>query len=168
MYSVQVNKKEFNIEFDNKSNKKGKIDEDNFDLDLIEIKENSYHVLFDDKSYNVEVSNINEVAKEVIVTVNNMKHKVRVKNEFDNMLKKLGFQNVDNLKVKNLKAPMPGLVVEILVSEGDNIKKGENIVVLEAMKMENNLKATDNVKIKKVITEKGKSVEKNDILITFE
>ncbi len=168
MYSVQVNKKEFNIEFDNKSNKKGKIDEDNFDLDLIEIKENSYHVLFDDKSYNVEVSNINEVAKEVIVTVNNMKHKVRVKNEFDNMLKKLGFQNVDNLKVKNLKAPMPGLVVEILVNEGDNIKKGENIVVLEAMKMENNLKATDNVKIKKVITEKGKSVEKNDILITFE
>lgn len=168
MYSVQVNKKEFNIEFDNKSNKKGKIDEDNFDLDLIEIKENSYHVLFDEKSYNVEVSNINEVAKEVIVTVNNMKHKVRVKNEFDNMLKKLGFQNVDNLKVKNLKAPMPGLVVEILVNEGDNIKKGENIVVLEAMKMENNLKATDNVKIKKVITEKGKSVEKNDILITFE
>ena len=168
MYSVEINKKTYNVEFAGQSGNKGKINNNDFELDLIETKENSYHVLFNNKSYNISVAEINNDTKELTVIVNNIKHKISVKNELDNLLNKLGLNNVKNSKIKDLKAPMPGLVVEIPVNEGEEIKKGENLIVLEAMKMENNLKASDDVKIKKILVVNGKSVEKNDVLIIFE
>lgn len=63
---------------------------------------------------------------------------------------------------------MPGLVIDVLVKEGDTVQKGEPLIILEAMKMENILKAATEVKIKKVLVEKGKAVEKNTTLIEFE
>ena len=68
-------------------------------------------------------------------------------------------------KVNDLKAPMPGLVLDILVSEGQTIQKGDNLLVLEAMKMENNLKATNDAVVKKIKVSKGDKVEKNTVLI---
>jgi len=70
--------------------------------------------------------------------------------------------------VNDLKAPMPGLVLDVLVKEGQQIKKGENLLVLEAMKMENNLKALSDAVVKKVNVGKGARVEKNEILIELE
>lgn len=168
MYSVEINKKEYNIRFDKKSKNKGKINDKNFALDLIEIGKNNYHVLYNNKSYNINASDINFETKELMITVNNIKHKIRVRTELDNLLKKLGLHDAENLKDKDLKAPMPGLIVEVLVNKGDKINKGENLIILEAMKMENNLKANDDVIIKKVVAKKGKAVEKNDVLIIFE
>jgi biotin carboxyl carrier protein len=71
-------------------------------------------------------------------------------------------------KVNELKAPMPGLVLDVRVKVGDVIKKGEPLVVLEAMKMENVLKSIADVTIKKIAIEKGNAVEKNQVLIFFE
>ncbi|HNH66215.1 MAG TPA: biotin/lipoyl-binding protein, partial [Bacteroidia bacterium] len=68
-------------------------------------------------------------------------------------------------KVNDLKAPMPGLVLDILVSEGQTIQKGDSLLVLEAMKMENNLKAINDAVVKKINVSKGDKVEKNTVLI---
>ena len=70
-------------------------------------------------------------------------------------------------KAADLKAPMPGLVVEVSVSEGQEIKKGDKLVVLEAMKMENILKSPADGVVKKVNVKKGNTVEKNEVLILF-
>jgi len=60
---------------------------------------------------------------------------------------------------------MPGLVLDILVSEGQAIQKGDSLLILEAMKMENNLKATNDAVVKKIKVLKGDKVEKNTVLI---
>ena len=60
---------------------------------------------------------------------------------------------------------MPGLVVDIPVSEGQAVKKGETLLILEAMKMENALKATADVTIGRIAVKKGMAVEKNEMLI---
>ena len=70
-------------------------------------------------------------------------------------------------KASDLKAPMPGLVVDVTVSPGDQVKKGDKLLVLEAMKMENILKAPADATVKGVNISKGKTVEKNEVLIQF-
>jgi biotin carboxyl carrier protein len=93
---------------------------------------------------------------------------VKVKDRFDLLLQSMGMDALATKKVNELKAPMPGLVLDVRVKVGDVIKKGEPLVVLEAMKMENVLKSVADVTIKKIAIEKGNAVEKNQVLIFFE
>ena len=67
-----------------------------------------------------------------------------------------------------LKAPMPGLVIQIAVAAGDNVVAGQGLVVLEAMKMENELKATASGVVKSVRVEVGQAVEKGVVLVELE
>jgi len=76
--------------------------------------------------------------------------------------------NVGVAKVSKLTAPMPGKVLDVLVSVGQEVLKGDGLVILEAMKMENVLKADDAGVIKSVNVSIGQAVEKNNILIEFE
>jgi biotin carboxyl carrier protein len=70
-------------------------------------------------------------------------------------------------KILQIKAPMPGLVLSVLVTEGDEVKKGDNLLVLEAMKMENMIKSPTDGIIKKIEIKQGNKVEKNELLISF-
>ena len=63
---------------------------------------------------------------------------------------------------------MPGLVLEVLVKPGQTVKKGDKILVLEAMKMENIIKSPGEGIVKECLAEVGATVEKNQILINFE
>ena len=79
----------------------------------------------------------------------------------------LGMDNVASSKVNQIKAPMPGMVLNVLVNEGTEVKKGDVLLVLEAMKMENMLKSPTDGVIKKIAVQKGNAVEKNQLLIQF-
>jgi biotin carboxyl carrier protein len=67
-----------------------------------------------------------------------------------------------------LKAPMPGLVVRILAEPGQGVTRGAGVVVLEAMKMENELKAPADARVKAVRVRPGEPVEKGQVLVEFE
>jgi biotin carboxyl carrier protein len=82
-------------------------------------------------------------------------------------LHNLGLDNIAAKKINDIKAPMPGMVLNILVGEGQQVKKGDSLLVLEAMKMENVLKSPTDGMIKKVVAIKGTAVEKNQLLIQF-
>jgi propionyl-CoA carboxylase alpha chain len=69
---------------------------------------------------------------------------------------------------KFLLSPMPGLLVKLAVSEGDEIKAGEELAVVEAMKMENSLRATDDVIILKVLADQGDSLMVDQPILEFE
>ena len=69
---------------------------------------------------------------------------------------------------KFLLSPMPGLLVRLAVSEGDEVKTGEELAAVEAMKMENSLRATDNVKIAKILVSEGDSLEVDQPILEFE
>ncbi len=166
MLKVKVNnKKEHVIEFANETS--GTIDGKAFDWDLIQQKEGSYHIIKNHKSYTVEVIKADVAEKTFLINVNGNKYQLNVKDKFDELLKSLGFDDLNAKKVNEIKAPMPGLVLDIRVAEGDAVKKGDAILVLEAMKMENILKSPTDGIVKKINVKKGVAVEKNQVLINF-
>ena len=71
-------------------------------------------------------------------------------------------------KVNDIKAPMPGMVLQVMVENGQKIKKGDAIVVLEAMKMENILKSPADGIIRKIHVIMGDKVEKNQVMVILE
>jgi biotin carboxyl carrier protein len=166
MLKVKVNnKKEHTIVVGNGSS--GVIDDKEFSWDVIEVKEGSFHVIKDQRSYSVEVIKADTTEKSFIISVNGNKYQLSVKDKFDELLKTLGMDNLNASKVNEIKAPMPGLVLDIRVEEGQEVKKGDPILVLEAMKMENILKSPTDGVIKKINVKKGLAVEKNQVLINF-
>ena len=165
-FKVTVNgKKEHHIVLENPST--GTLDKKPFTLDTIKVKDSSFHVLKDGRSYNLEVIKADPETKSFVVGVNGNKYTLQVKDKYDELLKSLGLDNLAGRKVNELKAPMPGLVLNLAVAEGDTVKKGEPLLVLEAMKMENILKSPADVTIKKIAVKKGVAVEKNQVLIYF-
>ena len=127
----------------------------------------SWHIINDLRSYNAEVVSFNASEKTAEIRVNNNLYTVTAKDQFDLLLDKLGLSNLTSVKISEIKAPMPGLVLKVLVAEGSEIKKGDNLFVLEAMKMENIIKAPADVIIKSVKIKPGDKVEKGQILLMF-
>lgn len=127
-----------------------------------------YQILIDGKTFKAELIGFNEQEKKFIILINGKKYMAQAADEFDLLLKKMGFDASSTQKIKELKAPMPGMVLSIVVNEGDQVKKGDTLLVLEAMKMENSIKSPGEGKIKQILAQKGKPVEKNQVLIVFE
>ncbi|HYH56412.1 MAG TPA: biotin/lipoyl-containing protein [Anseongella sp.] len=136
--------------------------------DIVEIQAGRFHVLLDNHSYNVELIDFDRAAKSGQLKVNGKLCTFSVRDRFDKLLEKLGMAGAASTKINDLKAPMPGLVLKTLVSPGQDVKKGDNLVVLEAMKMENIIKSPGDGKISVLCVKAGESVEKNEVLIKFE
>jgi len=168
MYTVNIAEQEFQIFIDKKQANKGEINGKSFELDVHKSKEGSYHVLHNNKSYNIEVVELDRENNSVILNINGQNYTSKVNTEIDMLLKKLGMDSLTAKKVNELKAPMPGLVFKILVDVGQEVKEGDNLMILEAMKMENNLKSPTTGKIIEIKVDEGNAVEKNQILIVFE
>lgn len=166
MYKINVNNKyAFAVEV--KSQNEGKVNDKAAAWDVIEIKNGSFHVIKNNRSYTAEVVKADLAEKSFLISINGTKYTLSVKDKFDELLKTLGMDNLNSNKVNEIKAPMPGLVLDIRVSEGSPVKKGDAVVVLEAMKMENILKSPADGIVKKINVKKGTAVEKNQVLINF-
>lgn len=169
MLKVKVNNKTtYQVEFIDGKKLSGKINAAPFEWDIIKVKEGSFHIIKDKRSYSLEVVSTDFEKKIFTVKVNRNKYQLQVQDRFDDLLKSLGMENLNSGKIKEIKAPMPGLVIDIMVKTGSEVKKGDPIMVLEAMKMENILKSPSDGKIKKVNVEKRQAVEKNQVLVNFE
>jgi biotin carboxyl carrier protein len=168
MIKASLNDQEFDIVFEDKAFQKGSINNQLFEIDRVKSSSNSWHILKEGKSYNIEILKVDKVAKQVELKLNGKLNSVKLSDQFDALLKSLGMDNLAAKKVLELKAPMPGLVLSVLVNEGDSIAKGDSLLVLEAMKMENIIKSPTDGVIKKIHAIKGNAVEKNQLLISFQ
>lgn len=139
-----------------------------FTWDALPLSPSRFHVLIEGKSHEVELVNADFSTKEFQIKINGKQVKVSAKDRFDLLLEKMGMSDLAAQKINDLKAPMPGLILDILVKEGDEVKKGDQLLILEAMKMENMLKAPADATIKTINVVKGKNVEKNQLLMLFE
>lgn len=135
--------------------------------DISQLNATMYHVINNLQSYNVEVVSFNPAEKKAEIKVNNNIYNITAKDQFDILLDKLGLSNLNSSKISEIKAPMPGLVLKVFVTEGTEIKKGDNLFVLEAMKMENIIKAPTDVTVKTIKIKPGDKVEKNQVLMMF-
>jgi biotin carboxyl carrier protein len=162
-----VNNKEFDITEKNDGPMSFEVNGKAVVIDAISPAKNTMHLLYNTHSYNVELLDYKQDEKIATVLVNNSRYEVKIKDDTDDLLERLGI-GAKSQKVQAIKAPMPGKVLDILVKEGDAIKKGDSILVLEAMKMENVIKAPADATVKKITIAKGKAVEKNQPLIELE
>ena len=80
----------------------------------------------------------------------------------------MGFELGSSKVVNNVKAPMPGLILDIHVEIGQEVKENDSLLILEAMKMENVLTSPRDGIIAAICVEKGDAVDKNKLLIEFE
>ncbi len=133
--------------------------------DIVKTSENRFHVLLNNKSFEIELLSKDENGKQLDLVINGKRKKVAVESEMDALLKSMGLDKAMAVKNNDVKAPMPGLVLRILVSEGQAVKKGEGLLVLEAMKMENILKSHTDGSIKKIHVAEKTAVDKNQILL---
>jgi biotin carboxyl carrier protein len=129
------------------------------------IDANTFSILIGNKSYNAELISLDTATKTACIKVNGNKYDLVMKDQYDDLLKSLGIDAGAAKKINDIKAPMPGLVLKVLVKDGDIIKKGDNLLVLEAMKMENSIKAPADATIKAVKIIAGDKVEKNQVMI---
>jgi len=164
---VGEDKKEFKIELEKDMNS-GLLNGNSFNWDVVKVKGNSYHIIKDNKSYNLEVLNVKPEEKAFILKVDGIKYKFNAKDKYDELLHSLGMDNLSSSKVADLKAPMPGLVLDVSVDAGESVSKGDALLILEAMKMENVIKSPTDGIIKSISVNKGETVEKNQLILNFE
>jgi len=125
-------------------------------------------VLYNGKSYTAIVESVDRKAKEMSLRVNGQLYKISIKEPIDQLLSNMGMDLKAMQKAEPIKAPMPGMVLKILVTPGQQINKGDGLVILEAMKMENILKATSPATVKAVRVNERTAVEKGTVLIELE
>ena len=134
-------------------------------FDLLKLSPTTYHLIKNKKSYTVTVTDADVATKTFTIKINHEIHKVELKDRYDDLLQQLGFDKHVSVKVNEVKAPMPGLVKDILVTEGQQLAAGDSVIILEAMKMENVLKCPADAIVKSIRVKKGATVEKNEVMI---
>jgi len=137
-------------------------------LDAVPIGPNKVHVLHQNKSYKAEIITSDFNHKSYTVKVNNTNYTVVISNPLDILIKEMGFEVGLTKQVNTIKAPMPGLILEINVVVGQSVKENDNLIILGAMKMENSFLSPRDGVIKSISVGKGDTVDKGQLLIEFE
>jgi biotin carboxyl carrier protein len=138
------------------------------EIDIVHIYQQKYHAIDDSKSYNIEVINADFANKVFNINVNGNEYTINLEDELDILLEQMGMSTHGSDKMDNVLAPMPGLVLNVFVEVGQEVQKGDNLLVLEAMKMENIIKATGTGKVKNIVVNQKQAVDKNQLLIEME
>jgi acetyl/propionyl-CoA carboxylase alpha subunit len=138
-----------------------------FAWDIADLGEGRFHVLHEGRSYNAEVVSVDFTTKNIVLKINGQRVELNAKDRFDLLLERLGMSNAAAAKVNELKAPMPGLIVDIRVKPGQAVHKGDPLLVLEAMKMENILKAPADGTVGTIKVNLRDNVQKGQVLVQF-
>ncbi len=137
-------------------------------LDAVRVEKSKFHVLNDSKPYQAEIISTDFIAKKYTVKVNNNTYEVAISNPLDELIKSMGIERGKTKVVNAIKAPMPGLILEISVEVGQSVKENDPLLILEAMKMENSFLSPRDGIIKSIAVVKGNAVDKGQLLIEFE
>lgn len=129
---------------------------------------NGYHILVDGASYRASKPKVGRNSKTGTVHIDNKRFQFAIKDQYDQLVDSMGLNIVTTVKLKNIIAPMPGLILDIMVSEGDVVNEGDSILILEAMKMENVIKAEGSGVVISISNTVGETVEKGQLIIEIE
>ena len=136
--------------------------------DIIDAANGLISVLYNNKSYTAIVEKVDKANKEVWLQINGQSFKTALQEPIDLLLSSMGLDLKAMQKVEPVKAPMPGMILKVLVEPGQQIQKGDGLLILEAMKMENVLKATGPAVVKGIRVTERTAVEKGAVLIDLE
>ncbi|MEY2923996.1 MAG: hypothetical protein RLZZ337_536 [Bacteroidota bacterium] len=143
------------------------LDNKTTEYDLIALPNGLYHLVLDNQSYTIEVLDKDTSSGKLTLKINGRKVETTLENKLAKLLKSMGMES-GKKKLKELKAPMPGLVLDVKVTSGQEVSEGQELLVLEAMKMENAIKSPQDGVIDNVAIQKNDKVDKNQLLISFQ
>jgi pyruvate carboxylase subunit B len=132
-------------------------------LKVTDLGDGRFAILYGGKSRVVTVEA--ESAQGVTLRMLGAKHNVTWKDRQALLLESMGFATAEDEAEREIRAPMPGLVLNILVEVGQSISAGDGLVVLEAMKMENELRAGADGVVERIHVAVGDAVGKDALLI---
>ena len=163
-YLVTVDEKyQFNLGIEDANT----LDQLNFSESSHGGKKEKIHVIQNNKSYSAELLEVDFIQKKYTVKVNGSIYKIEIETQLGQLIKEMGLSLGSTSVEDEILAPMPGIILEVNVNEGDEVKKGDFLCVLEAMKMENALTSPRDGVIKSVNIAKGETVDKGKLLIEF-
>jgi len=137
-------------------------------LDLVPTSPTEFNGIKDHQSVNARLLKADLLTKTFTIETGGDLFEVVIKNELDQQLEQMGFGTSTGKQIKQIKAPMPGLVLEISVTERQSVKEGDRLLILEAMKMENSILIHADATIQKIMVTAGQAVEKGQVLIELE
>ena len=137
-------------------------------LDSIKVNAKNLHVLDNNSAFEVEVVHSDFLNKMMSLSINGNIYDIKLEDEYDQQVKKMGLLAVTTQKLNEVKAPMPGLIVDVMVEVGQEIVEGTPLLVLSAMKMENIILAQGEGIIKSIEIKKDDAVEKGQVIIEME
>mgnify|MGYP003675782598 FL=1 len=164
MFTVTIQNKSYSVE---KTDESLQVNSKSIDWDLKWVSDRKIHLIHENKSLEAELISLDKETKTVQIKLGNKISSLQIKDRFDLLLEQLGMNANASQTLKEIKAPMPGLILDLKVKAGDEVKKGDVVLILEAMKMENILKSPGDGIVKAVKVSLNQSVEKNQVLIQF-
>lgn len=136
--------------------------------DIIRVSGGSFNLIKDSRVVNAKVLEADATGKRLKVEVEGDIFDIEIKDQLDQTLEQMGFGKSTLKQVKEVKAPMPGLVLDIAVTSGQEVKEGDKLLILEAMKMENSIIIHTDAVIKKISVSAGQAVDKGQVLVELE
>jgi biotin carboxyl carrier protein len=163
-YIVTVNQKKKNVSFPGGSSII--IDDKEFSQELYQLSPETYMLKVDNRIYEISASRIDHERYSVSIDGKNLE--VLIRTSLQEKAAKLSELKTAVSHKMERKAAMPGLVLKIKKQAGDSVSQGETVMILEAMKMENDVRAQVSGKIKSINVKEGMAVEKGYTLFTIE
>lgn len=142
-------------------------DEDLSKAEITQISERLINVRLNHLNYQVECLEIVDENKSLAIKLDGVTYHVELLDEVDQMVQSLGMEVEEAGASGDVEAPMPGKVLEFKVKPGQEVEEGDALVILEAMKMENILKATGAGTVEGIHAEVGQTVEKGALLLSI-
>ena len=136
--------------------------------DIYQHSEQLFHSIHRSAGYVIELLEADYQHKTFVFKIRGETVTVQLKDELDLLVEKLGMAQQAEILVKEITAPMPGLIVGLAVETGQEISKGDSVLTLEAMKMENVIKSPVDGTVGTIHVKAGDSVDKNQVLVSFE
>jgi biotin carboxyl carrier protein len=136
--------------------------------DFVKKAPDQFNLIMGHRSVNARLLEADINGKKIKLELDGENFEMEIKDPLDQMLDSMGFSTVSAKQIKEIKAPMPGLVLEIAVKEGQEVKEGDRILILEAMKMENSIMIQSNAVIKRIAVTAGQPVDKGQVLVELE
>lgn len=164
MFSVNLQNTSYSVE---KSKDQTLVNQNLLEWDIKWIDEKTVHLIKGNQSIDAELLGLDFETKTIQIRLGYKTATLQLKDRFDLLLDRMGMNSAGTGNVKDIKAPMPGLILDLKVKPGDQVKKGDVVLILEAMKMENIIKAPGDGTVKDVKVSLKQSVEKNQVLIQF-
>lgn len=136
-------------------------------LDILHHEKDHYHLVFDNQSVKAAVISRDFLKRTYLIRIKSNTYEVKIGGPLDSLIKKMGYSSGSTKSIDSIKAPMPGIIIDLKVEKGQSVKKGDTLLILEAMKMENAITSPKDTVIDEIYVSTGDTVDKNKLLIDF-